>query len=88
MDNYEERIKNQNIDDQESRRMLTSENSNQNPSQESTNTSGSDSRFETVMFYNDTITRPPEQFYKFSDVSRNTRTRLVRTNKDLFIIWG
>lgn len=40
------------------------------------------------MFFNDTIQRPPDQFYKFAEVSRNTRTKLVKTNKDLFIIWG
>lgn len=33
-------------------------------------------------------TRPSDQFYKFMDVSRNTRLRLVGSNKDIFIIWG
>ena len=43
-----------------------------------------------MMFFNDTRVklRPPDEFYKFVDASKNTRNRLIVTNKDLFIIWG
>lgn len=43
-----------------------------------------------IGYFNDktSTTRPPDEFYKFLDMSRNTRTRLIITNKDLFIIWG
>lgn len=41
-----------------------------------------------MLFFNDTVARSPDEFYKFTEAARNTRTRLVKTNKDLFIIWG
>lgn len=47
-----------------------------------------DSRFSQVLFFNDTIIRAPDQFYKFYHATRNTRAKLVSSNKDIFIIWG
>lgn len=32
--------------------------------------------------------RAPEEFYKFVGAGRNTRNRLVVSNKDMFTIWG
>lgn len=32
--------------------------------------------------------RPPDEFYNFMNYGLNTRSALVRTNKDLFLIWG
>ena len=43
-----------------------------------------------IKYINDTAIEspPPDEFYKFFQAARNTRSRLVKTNKDLFIIWG
>lgn len=88
VDRYEDRTKmtESQINEQKRQRILQSENEARQTS--SLKISLQDSRFGQVMFLNDTITRAPDQFYKFYEVSRNTRTRLVKTNKDLFIIWG
>lgn len=31
---------------------------------------------------------PPEEFYHFLTVKRNTRERIITTNKDIFLIFG
>lgn len=41
-----------------------------------------------ILYQNYTNQVQSETFFKFQKVSRNTRKRLVLTNKDLFIIWG
>lgn len=47
-----------------------------------------DINYGQLKYYNDTSTKLPQEFYKFQMAMRNTRTRLVKTNKDLFLIWG
>lgn len=45
-----------------------------------------------MTYFNDTSTEekeyPPEEFYHFLKVNRNTREKLINTNKDLFLIFG
>jgi hypothetical protein len=45
-------------------------------------------RFMQMETFNDTRASAPEEFYKFEKVIRNSRRRLVVSNKDMFIIWG
>ena len=44
---------------------------------------------DSFLFYEDkNKNRPPEEFFDFVRYSKNTRKRLLSTNKDIFIIHG